>query len=88
MDTIGGRRVSDVVERMVGDLTVRIERGLCVGFAQCIDESAEAFQLADDDLVEFGSPEQVTREHLLRACTACPVEALQVFDAAGNRLVP
>ena len=81
--------MSDVVERVIGDLTVRIERSLCVGFAQCVDESELAFQIDDDDdVVVFESPEQETRERLLHACRVCPVEALVVLDADGNQLVP
>jgi len=81
--------MSDVVERRIGDLTVRIERSLCVGFAQCVDESELAFQMDDDeDVVAFESPEQETRERLLHACKVCPVEALVVLDADGNQLVP
>jgi ferredoxin len=81
--------MSDVVERMIGDLTVRIERSLCVGFAQCVDESELAFQMDDEeDVVVFERPEQETRERLLHACKVCPVEALVVLDADGNQLVP
>ncbi|HEU5159071.1 MAG TPA: ferredoxin [Streptosporangiaceae bacterium] len=80
--------MSEIVERAVGDLTLRIDRSLCVGFAQCVDESEEAFGLDDSDIVRFESPDRVSREQLLRACEACPVEALHVFDAEGNQLVP
>jgi ferredoxin len=81
--------MSDVAESVIGDLTVRIDHTLCVGFAQCIDESDVAFQMADeDDVVSFKNPENETRERLLSACRACPVEALIVKDADGNQLVP
>lgn len=79
----------DLRERAVGDLTVRIDHSLCVGFAQCMDESEVAFRMADeDDVVSFGRPEDETRERLLQACRACPVEALVVLDANGNQVVP
>jgi ferredoxin len=79
--------MSDVV-RVVDGLTVRIERNLCVGFAQCVDVSEEAFALDDNDKVVFEAPDHVTREQLMQACRACPVEALHVLDADGNQLVP
>jgi ferredoxin len=78
----------DVVERTIGDLRVAIDRSLCVGFAQCVDAAEEAFEVGDDDVVEFVSPEQVSRERLIEACRTCPVEALKVFDADGTQLVP
>jgi ferredoxin len=81
--------MSDVFERVIGDVTVRIERSLCVGFAQCVDESELAFRMDDDDdVVSFETPEDETRERLLHACKVCPVEALVVMDADGKQLVP
>lgn len=80
--------MSDVQERTVGDLTVRIDRSLCVGFGHCVEDAIEAFALDDEDLVAFKAPEKVERSVLLHACEICPVEALSVFDGDGNQLVP
>jgi ferredoxin len=80
--------VSNIIERTIGDLTVRIDHSLCVGFAQCIDEAEEAFTIDDDDHAVFDEPERVPREKLLRACRVCPVEALIVVDGGGNQVVP
>lgn len=79
---------AQVVERTIGDLRIAIDRNLCVGFAQCVDVAEEAFEVGDDDVVEFASPEQVARERLIAACQACPVEALRAFDPDGTQLVP
>lgn len=78
----------EIEERVVGDLTIRIDRSRCVGFGHCIEESPESFVLGDDDLVRFQDPDQAQREALLTACEVCPVEALMAFDKAGNQLVP
>ena len=80
--------MSDTEERTVGDLKIVIERTLCVGFAQCIDEAEEAFQLDDDETAVFAEPEQVGRDQLIAACKACPVEAIRAFDSAGMQLAP
>jgi ferredoxin len=86
---VAERSARDLTERTIGDLRVRIDRSLCVGFAQCIDESELAFTMPDeDDVVSFNRPEKETRERLLQACRACPVEALLVLDAEGNQVVP
>jgi ferredoxin len=79
---------STLVERIVGDVKVVIDRSLCVGFAQCLDVSDVAFRLGDDDIVEFEAPAEVDRETLLAACKACPVEALRVLDHNGAQIVP
>jgi len=66
----------DYDERQVGDIVVRIDRTLCVGFGDCVDKNEPAFSLADDGIVVFCQPERVKRETLIRACEACPVDAL------------
>ncbi|HEY2806410.1 MAG TPA: ferredoxin [Gemmatimonadales bacterium] len=76
------------VERQVGDLTIRIDRTLCVGFGDCVEAAAEAFVLDDEGVVIFVEPEKVDREKLLEACDTCPVDALTVWDSARNQLVP
>jgi ferredoxin len=80
--------MSDTEERIVGDVKIVIERSLCVGFAQCIDEAEEAFRLDDNEIAVFAEPEQVGREQLIAACKACPVEAIRVFDSTGTQLAP
>jgi ferredoxin len=78
----------DTIERRVGDLTVRIDRLLCVGFADCLDEAPGAFVLDDKGIVAFAEMDLSPRELLLRACQACPVDALSVLDASGRQIVP
>ena len=75
-------------ERQVGQLHVRIDRTLCVGFGDCVTASPEAFVLGDDDVVLFLSPESVNPLHLVQACASCPVDAITVCDHLGNILAP
>jgi ferredoxin len=75
-------------ERQVGRLRVRIDRGLCVGFADCIEAAPAAFRLDEEGVVVFEQPEQVDRERLVAACEACPVDALTVWDEDGAQIVP
>ena len=80
--------MSDDEERVVGDLRIRIDRGLCVGFGDCVTAAPGAFQLDDESIVIFVAPDAVDREQLLEACRVCPVDALTVWDEAGEQLVP
>lgn len=80
--------MSDYAERVVHGLRVRIDRTLCVGFGDCITEAPDAFVLDDTGIAVFVRPEDVERERLVRACDACPVDAITVWDAAGRQLVP
>jgi ferredoxin len=80
--------VGDLDERTVGALRVRIDRTLCVGFGDCITEAPDAFVLDEDGVAVFVKPEAVDRERLLRACDACPVDAITVWDESGAQIVP
>ena len=80
--------MSDFAERIVAGLRVRIDRTLCVGFGDCITAAPEAFVLDDGGVAVFVNPDAVERERLLRACDACPVDAITVWDAEGKQVVP
>lgn len=81
--------VDHVEEKRIGDLTIRIDRLLCVGFGDCIEEAEDAFEFDDEGIATFRArAESVDRECLLEACERCPVDALVVLDDAGNQLVP
>ena len=79
---------SDFEERELGQLRVRIDRTLCVGFGDCITEAPEAFVLDENGVAVFAKPESVDRERLLRACDCCPVDAITVWNADGTQIVP
>jgi ferredoxin len=80
--------VSRVVERVVHGLRVAIDRDQCVGFGDCVQEAPEGFKLDEDSLAVFVAPDTVERERLLRACEACPVDAITVWDETGQLIVP
>jgi len=80
--------VSDGEERIVAGLRVRIDRTLCVGFGDCVKEAPEGFKLDADGVAVFVDPDAVERDRLLRACDACPVDAISVWDSDGKQLVP
>ena len=80
--------MSGVDECRVHGLTVRIDRSLCVGFGDCVTEAPQGFKLDAEGIAVFVDPNAVERERLLRACEACPVDAITVWDADGRQLVP
>ena len=81
--------MDEFVERTVGALRIRIDRTLCVGFADCISEAPEGFRLDEQDMAVFGEdPGAVERDRMVRACDLCPVDALTVWDEDGQQLVP
>jgi ferredoxin len=80
--------VSQLVERIVHGLRLVIDREQCVGFGDCVKEAPEGFKLDEATIAVFIQPEAVERERLLRACDACPVDAITVWDEAGTQIVP
>lgn len=80
--------MGDIEERKVGELTVRIDRTLCVGFEDCLEDGAGLFRLDSEGVCTFGhDPDAVPRDAVVRACDACPVDALEVIDEGGAKIV-
>ena len=78
----------DVEERVIGELVVRIDRLLCVGFEDCIDLAPTGLVLDDQGIVVFtAEADGLTREQLLAACRICPVDAIAVFEN-GEHIAP
>jgi ferredoxin len=80
--------VTDILERKVGAVTVRIDRTTCIGTANCVKVAPELFVLDDVGIIAFReAPADVEPELALEACRVCPVDALAVFDSDGHTLV-
>lgn len=75
-------------ERLVHGFRICIDREICVGFGDCVTAAPGAFKLDEADLATFENPDRVPPELLLRACDACPVDAIIVWDAEGRRIAP
>lgn len=75
--------------RRFGSLTVRINRGRCIGSANCTKVAPQVFELDDTQVVAFRpDAQEVDRDQLIEACRVCPVEALAVLDEHGRQIVP
>ena len=81
--------MSDIRERRVGRLLLRIDRHLCVGFGDCADEAPETFELDEDGIAVIkDGVDGIPQERLVQACRSCPVDALTLLDEAGGQLAP
>jgi ferredoxin len=73
----------------VGALTVRIDRANCIGTANCVRVAPDFFELDDETICAFKERKQdPEREQVIEACSVCPVDALEVVDENGERIVP
>ena len=81
--------MGDLAERKFGDLTVRIDRGLCIGSGNCLKVAPEVFEFEGENIASFKQDaKDVGREEVMEACDVCPVDALIVIDADGKQLIP
>ena len=81
--------MTQVDEKSLHELLVRIDRTLCVGFGDCVTAAPSLFELDDEGIAVFRALADVDdRETLVNACRACPVDALTVIDADGHQLAP
>jgi ferredoxin len=81
--------MSEHVTRKIGDLTVRIDREMCIGSGNCIKVAPDLFELDDSSVCIFTpAAESVPRPKVLDACEVCPVQALIVTDSTGKQLLP
>lgn len=79
----------DEQERGIGDLTVRIDRLLCVGFGDCVDVAPDLFELDQEGIAVFrDTAGTLDRGQVIAACEACPIDALTVLDGDGTPVVP
>jgi ferredoxin len=78
--------MADIVEREIGGVTVRLDRHLCVGFGDCIDEAPAVFFFDDEGIAAFRTDTDLesVRAQLLRACEACPVDAISLHTPTGE----
>ena len=79
----------DVVSRRIGDLTIRIDRLVCVGFEDCLGGEPTLFGLDEEGIAVFhADADTVAADRILEACRSCPVDALEVIDNDGKQVVP
>jgi ferredoxin len=79
----------DTESRELAGLTIRIDRRLCVGFETCVQVEPTLFALDAEGIATFrAEADPMTADRVLEACRACPVDALEVLNASGERLVP
>jgi len=82
--------MSEARERRFGELTLRILRDQCIGTGACSKVAPEVLVFDDQQIIDFveDAPADVASERLYEACEVCPVEALELLDASGERFAP
>lgn len=66
-----------------------VDRNLCIGAATCIAVSPKAYVLDKEaKAVILDTIDEDTIENIIESAKACPVAAIIIEDAQGNRIFP
>lgn len=81
--------MSDISEKNISGLTIKIDRTMCIATSNCIEVSPDVFELDEERICKFITPtNDVEKEILIEACSVCPVNALYAFDNEGKQIIP
>jgi len=66
---------------------VELDRKLCSGTSNCVEDAPLAFEMGDDGIAHALSG--AASDDMLRGAASCPVEAIRVYDiVTGKRVFP
>lgn len=68
--------------------TIKIDRNLCSGFAECVGLAPDVFAQDKDKISVVIDPEGADDEDVLDAARGCPVDAITLIDEHGDQVWP
>lgn len=75
--------------KKVLDLTISIDRDLCIGSGNCVKIAPEVFVLDETSTSSFREGVlSCDRDRLIEACRVCPTNAIRCVDDQGTVLSP
>lgn len=77
------------VTRKIRNLTMRIDRNLCIGAATCVAIAPKAWALDNEaKAIILDTAGEESDETLIEAAKGCPVMAIFVTDTSGKQIFP
>lgn len=77
------------VVRKIRNLTMRIDRDLCIGAATCVALAPQAWALDDEaKAIILDTSGEESDQALLDAAKGCPVMAIFITDENGKQVYP
>lgn len=78
----GVRKNDGLIRRIV------VDRQACIGAGSCIVVAEKLYQLDQQNLAYIVDPDSYDQETVKLSAESCPVLAIHLFDAEGNRIFP
>lgn len=73
----------------VNNLTVTVDRNLCIGAATCIAVSPKTYLLdSEAKAIILKTAVEETNDTIIDSAKACPVAAIIISDEKGQRIFP
>ena len=69
-------------------MKIEVDRELCISVASCIAVAPNTFELDDQGIAIIKNPTGDDEKTILQAAQSCPVNAIRLFDDAGNQIHP
>lgn len=77
------------VKRKIRNLTMKIDRDVCIGAATCVAIAPKAWTLDDEaKAIILDTAQSHTDEELINAAKSCPVMAITITDDNGKQVFP
>lgn len=65
-------------------IRIEVDRGLCIGSADCVDTAPDVFELDDEEKARVIDPDGAPVDEIVEAAGNCPVTAIFVFGEEGD----
>jgi len=76
------------VMRKIRNLSVQIDRNLCIGAGTCIAFAPKAWALDNEaKAIILDTAAEESDDSLINAAKGCPVAAISIIDETGKKLV-
>lgn len=75
--------------RKVGNITVTVDKNLCIGAASCVAVAPKTFALDNEaKAIILDTVIENTSENIIDAAKSCPVAAIIIHDDTGKQIFP
>lgn len=67
---------------------IEVDKDLCISAASCVAIAPGVYRLDDEGKAEVYDVKGANAEEIMNAARSCPVDAIFIYDEAGNLIWP